>query len=734
MRFILKYRKAVLFIGIGLTIFFLIQLPQLRFKNNLNDFLNRDNDKFIKNEKFEALYKKPNQPILAIGVKEQEKLKYTDFKTIHKFTEDLNKLDWVQGINSITNLELPIYQSDEWDLKRILSLENQDSFNKDLTWLQSVQSIRNQYLNISGNSTFIFLELKDSLKEPEKAKFAILEIAEQNKLNEVFLFSESFKEHLIKSRISNETIYLVALTLLLLVLILFLVYRTIWAVLVPLIIVSITVIWTLGIMALLGSDLNLLNIAMPVIIAVISTSDVIHIISKFTLSDIKDKKERVIQVQKNMFKAIFLTSLTTTFGFLSIAFSNIDAFVVFALFCVLGVLIAFLLSFTILPILLYSFPDFKASNRLYYFLPKRPNATYIRVFLAVIVLFTFLGILKAKENNYLFQTMSSKDELSKMMNFMEEEMNGTRDYAMYISPRAESSSLLNINYLQQLSALEGYLESQLNAQLVLSLPSSFKLANASLNSGDLNKYTIPETQLAFSKVSKLLRENKDEIYLESFLSKGALHTKMSGKVKDWGGARNREVNAELLAFARLNAPDLEIHFGGQSFMIDETNRSATSGVVWSLVLVMVFIFLVILWQFKSLMVGIIFIVPNLLPLLMVASSIGWLGWGINISTMIAFTIIFGIAVDDSIHFIHTFKQALKDGMTKNEAIANTMQSAGSAILLTTITLTSGFLVLMLSSFHPNFTTGFLVSLGMVSALFCDLFLLPFLLRRWKVKT
>ena len=131
--------------------------------------------------------------------------------------------------------------------------------------------------------------------------------------------------------------------------------------------------------------------------------------------------------------------------------------------------------------------------------------------------------------------------------------------------------------------------------------------------------------------------------------------------------------------------------------------------------------------YRSLRISLLAILPNILPLLLMLGLIGWTGMGLKMSTVIVFTIAFGIAVDDTIHFMSRLKSELEAGISPLSAIANTYRSTGKAIVITSIILVLGFSVLLLSSFQTTFTTGLLVSLALLFALFADLLLLPVLL-------
>ncbi|MEN8787608.1 MAG: MMPL family transporter, partial [Flavobacteriales bacterium] len=168
-------------------------------------------------------------------------------------------------------------------------------------------------------------------------------------------------------------------------------------------------------------------------------------------------------------------------------------------------------------------------------------------------------------------------------------------------------------------------------------------------------------------------------------------------------------------------------------IIDETNVNVSNGMIWNLVIIIIFIFFIVSFIFKSISVGFFSLFPNILPLIAITAVVGWFDFGMNIGTTIVYTIAFGIAVDDTIHFLGRYKIELDKGNSNYDSLITTITTSGGAIFLTTLVLVAGFGVLILSSFYANFITGLLVTISLIVALICDLYLLPVLLSWWRKK-
>jgi predicted RND superfamily exporter protein len=346
---------------------------------------------------------------------------------------------------------------------------------------------------------------------------------------------------------------------------------------------------------------------------------------------------------------------------------------------------------------------------------------------AVVMVLSAIGIAKVKHNNNVYENTREKDEISSIMNFMEHDMYGIRELTLMVSLKDEGQSLFDQNSLQQLDKIEKFVEQNYDATVEVGLATSAKLVNRAINNGNVNAFIIPEEQDKANEIRAQLIKNADKINLKSFVAAKTNSTYIKAKTKDLGSYVNRRKNVKLLAFAKQNSPDLTINFGGNSYIVDETNVNVSEGMIWNLGMIILFIFVIISFNFKSMSIGFFSLFPNILPLIVITAVVGWFNLGMNIATTIVYTIAFGIAVDDTIHFLGRYKIEIDKGVENTLAIQNSMRTSGGAIFLTTLIFVAGFGVLTTSAFYANFMTGLLISIGMIMALLCDLYLLPVIL-------
>ena len=204
---------------------------------------------------------------------------------------------------------------------------------------------------------------------------------------------------------------------------------------------------------------------------------------------------------------------------------------------------------------------------------------------------------------------------------------------------------------------------------------------------------------------------------------------MSSTLGEIGKYKVDEKNERLYAFIdrAIDQNVLKVHLTGTGHLLDKNMSSLAKNLTFGLVIAILLVSLLMGFLYKSVRIVLIAIVPNVFPLLMLAAVLGFVGIDLKVSTAIIFTISFGIAVDDTIHFMSKFKLELNKGKTFLYALKRTYLSTGRAIVLTTLILCSGFLLLMLSDFLGTFYVGLLLSLTLLFALISDLFILPVLL-------
>jgi predicted RND superfamily exporter protein len=293
----------------------------------------------------------------------------------------------------------------------------------------------------------------------------------------------------------------------------------------------------------------------------------------------------------------------------------------------------------------------------------------------------------------------------------------------------DSSSVFNYETMLELEKIEDYLYNSYEAGFILSPVSVIKSFNKATHSGSSTYFKIPETQKEYKKLrSKFKRMNLDS-KLASLTNKSASFVRFTGKMDDVGSKSVKEKNNAFKQFftTEIDNDLLDYKMTGTALLVDKNNEFLATNMIIGLAIAFLLIAALIGIIFNSFKMAFLSIIPNVVPLAFIGGSMGFLATNINMSTSIIFTIAFGIAVDDTIHFLSKYKIESSKGKSILYSLKRTYLSTGKAIIITTIILCGGFIALVFSDFKSTFLIGVYVSLILLFAVITDLMLLPILL-------
>lgn len=733
----IKHKRFFLFLFIGITLFFGYQLKNLSFEHNLEKFFNTDNNEYrFSQEYFQQFGDNNNkqggyQERVILILKSNHKINFSFLTQLDNLDHKINNISSVGKTYNIINQPLFVFTSMGRYPYKLFHLNDSLSFSEDLKIAENYIDITSKYISKDWKSALIYINLKEgaNLDTILSLKKQITTLPEITPFNKVEFFNSQLTNHLVVKKLQTESLILTGIAIALILLILIYFTRSLRGVLIPLSIVLMSVIWIMGTITLTGVSLNVLTIAIPVIVGVISLSDVVHIISRFSEEEGDDDFNKMKHTQKDMLKAIILTSLTTGIGFLSLIPSNIQVFVEFGFFATLGVVYAFILAYWFLPILLVGNHKITLNSNLQKVTPKRIYAKTTSIALAILIILCIVGLILVKNDSYIYDDLHAKDEASKTIKTIEKDFYGIRDLSLAVILKDKTKKLTDFEVLTQLNELESAVDSIYNMKNNTSLVSLIKQMHRARNGGRKDYFTIPDNQDELNKIWRLFEKNHQYFTVNALVSENKLNTFIYSKTHD-GGSYNTKINNEKLNYLVSNrfSSYFEVIPTGGSHVMDQTNFAVTSTMLYSLAGIMLLIVALMCWVFKSVKLGLISMLPNILPLIVIIGVVGWLNMGLSISTTIVFTIVFGIAVDDTIHFLSRFQIESKKHISLEEKINNCLKTSGGAISLTSIILIAGFGTLIFSDFKANYSTGLLVAIGLLVALLADLFVLPLLLK------
>ncbi|MBK6523588.1 MAG: MMPL family transporter, partial [Sphingobacteriaceae bacterium] len=419
----------------------------------------------------------------------------------------------------------------------------------------------------------------------------------------------------------------------------------------------------------------------------------------------------------------------------SLLFSSITPIKDFGIYTSIGVVIAFILSYTFLPALLYFFTPKKLvtvhgtnnkttnvmRNGLFWIFR---NQKTILVITAVVMVLSVIGMFKIKVNNILLEDLSDKIKIKRDFNFFDENYSGVRPFEVQITLKDKTKKVWDRDVLLEINKVDEFIKKEYGAGFILSLPQIVKSIHRSM--GD--SYSMPN-DTDYVAIKEAIVDNKKNRDLKQLINADGDQTKISAKTPDMGSSLIAEHNKNLFVFIEKNVNKnlLEFNITGTAHLMDRNNEYMVSNMTQGFAFSVIIIAFLTFFLHRSWRMVLVFVLPNLIPLVIIAGLMGYMGIELKAATSLVFSIAFGIATDDTIHFISRLKIELGYGKSLIYAFKRTYFETGKPIILTTFILLGGFMTLMTSNFQSTYYFGFLICITIIVAVLADIFLLPVLL-------
>jgi predicted RND superfamily exporter protein len=332
-------------------------------------------------------------------------------------------------------------------------------------------------------------------------------------------------------------------------------------------------------------------------------------------------------------------------------------------------------------------------------------------------------------NIRLLDDVGENDPIRKQLDFFETEFTGVRNLEMAILPKP-GKDLHSMAFLQEIEKIERFIEKTNTCQAILSLPDFYRRANYIWHF-NRDKYNQLPSDTSFIQDVQQLSFGTPAY--QNLVGNQEGITRISARMRDLGSDSMAIFSRQLAAFTQRHTDTtlFSYRLTGTAVLFEKNNEYLTSGIFSSLLLSALIIALSMGTLFRSWQMLVIAFIPNLLPLLVLGGVMGFFGISLKASTVIIIALAFGIAFDDTIHFLGRLKIELqRGGRDRKDIIRNTLLACGEGLILTTFILSAGFLILIASDFGGTFYVGLFCCVTLVFALFADLLLLPPILEKY----
>ncbi|ARN70167.1 transporter [Nonlabens tegetincola] len=520
-------------------------------------------------------------------------------------------------------------------------------------------------------------------------------------------------------------------------------FRSWRATFISIVTVIIGVMWAFGFLGLFRFEITVLTAIIPPLIIVIGIPNCIFLINKYQ-QEIRKHGNQALSLQRVITKvgnATLMTNLTTASGFATFIFTQSKLLKEFGIVASICIVTIFVLSLMIIPII-YSYLPLPKEKHL-----KHLGKTWINSFAnwlgvmvknyriaiyitsVVVLILSFIGMYQIRVSGSLIEDMPKSMSFYKDIKFFEESFDGVMPVEIVINTK-KKKGVNKPKTLKKIDKLEEHIIETPELSRPMSVISLIKFAKQAFYQGDPEFFDLPTSNERLFMAKFLKNSNGEVGLMKSYVDSTGQYARVTTFMKDMPTERLEYVEENLRAKLETLFPteDYEITLTGKALVFQKGTNYLINNLILSLSLAILLIALFIAFMFKSLRMIFVSIVPNLLPLLMTAGLMGFIGVPIKASTILVFSIAFGISVDDTIHFLAKYRQELMANNWKiKKSVYSALKETGVSMFYTSIVLFFGFSTFTISSFGGTVALGALVSATLLFAMLSNLLLLPSML-------
>ncbi|OQA96388.1 MAG: multidrug efflux protein [Bacteroidetes bacterium ADurb.Bin217] len=748
-RIILRYRIALLVLLSILTAAMFFQARKVHLSYEYASLLPKSDSAFVEYQKFKEIFGE-DANILIIGLQDTHLFELQKF---NKFLEICKQVDSLPGVDGLISLGQAVKIEGSSVVRYFNTLPPSqqvlDSIARELTQ----QQLYNGFLfNDTSHVYLIALTINKKILDSPAREGLIQNIEEtfnsfaHQNYDKVFYTGLPYIRTKISLKLRNELIMFIIFAALVCAVILFLFFRSFKIVLFSMLVVGVGVIWVMGWMGIFGYDITILNALLPPLIIVIAVPNCVFFLNKYHQEfAIHGNKIKALQrVIRKIGNAIFFSNLTTAAGFATFIITDSELLQQFGLIAFIGIICVFLFSLLLIPTI-FSFVSEPNERNLKHledkFLRKVITAiihivaskrNYIYGGAIILFIFSVIGISQIKSTGYMVDDLPHDDPILTDLQFIEKHFNGALPIEIVIEADSKINLIRDKSFLYKMEALHDTLLNYTEVSKPLSIVEFIKFAWQSHNGGNPEYYAIHNSSDVFfqNKMKRIVRGQNNAHLQYPLIDSTGKKIRVKCNVKDIGTKKMQELETNLQADLDSIFPKSEYktQITGSSIVFFKGTNYLVSGLFSSVLLAIILITLFMAWLFRSKRMVMISLLPNLLPQLFTAGLMGYLGIPIKPSTILVFSIAFGISVDDTIHFLAKYRQELAHtNWNIGKSVMIALRESGSSMIYTSIVLFFGFGIFTFSQFGGTVALGSLVSVTLLMAMFSNVILLPALL-------
>ncbi len=755
---ILKYRHLVLVLLLGITGFFAFQARKAELSYDYISAVPKTDKDFIFFQQFKKTFGDDGN-VLAIGLQDKKIKEVKNFSRMMYFIQELQKLEGVKQVLSVSKIQ--ILQKDSIQKKFIAKklFQTIPHTQNQLDSLLKIAKTQIFYDNLLWNNKteamLILVTIDKKVLDSYKRQYLlknILELSEdfseKTKINH-YLGGLPYIRAVVAKQVSAELGKLLIYSAIVTVIVLGIFFSTWTALVVPILVIGISIIWCVGFLGVLGYKMNLLTGLLPPILVVIGVPNCVYLLNKYHQEFRKcgDKFEALTHVIDRIGMVTLMTNMTTAVGFGVFVFTPNQMLEQFGVIAFLGVMSTFVVSLLLLPIFYAYLPaprpselkhlDRKPIDKLLSFLHTAVffHKKWIYIICISLGLFSVFGVFLIKPLAFMLDNVPHNSKAKNDLSFFETNFKGLMPLEIEIDAKRKKG-VMNLNVLKLVEQLQDSLKTRKEIGEPLSLVNFLKATKQAYYNQNPDFFELPTNQDKVFILNYLTNGGKQDsaanVVLRTMVDSVGQKMRISLKVADIGSEKLEILlknDIEPLLKSIFKNPKIaEAKVTGTTKIFIKGNVYLINSLQSSLILAIILIGLMMAALFGSLRMILISVITNILPLLITAGLMGYLGIPLKPSTALIFSIAFGIAVDDSIHYLARYRQELKiHNFVVADAVRVALRETGASMFYTSIVLFFGFIVFAYSDFEGTIVLGVLTSTTLLCAMVGNLLLLPSLL-------
>lgn len=692
--------------------------------------------------------------VVAVGLKDSAIYQYENFELLRQFCLEVKDM---AGVNDVISLpRIKQIEKDTAETRFILTdvfpdkITSQAQLDSLLIEAKKQKFYIGQIVNEKNGAIAILVSIKKEVLNSSKRVGLTDQITEAGEA-----FSEKtgialhyaglpFVRSVITSQVGQELKIFLLVSVIITGIILLVFFRSLRAVIFPLIVIGIIVVWVLGTIALFGFKISLLSGMIPPIIVVIGIPNAIYLMNKYHTEFVShgNKMLAISRVVRKVGLATFMTNLTTAIGFLVLISADITILREFGIVAGINVMATFVVSLILIPGVFSWMPppsakhlkhlDVKAFDKALNAvdLLVHRHRTIIYGVAVTTVVFAVIGMAKLHSVSFMVDDLPAESVVKRDLVFFEENFSGVMPLEIVLNT-GKKRGVIDVKNLQKIDEFEQFLAQQEDISKPVSLVSFVKAAKQAFYNNNPDRYTLPDNRERGFILRYMKGQSDSSGLFKSFVDEDMQVMRISMQVADVGSDKmdsliNQVIQPKIdTMFADT---DMTATITGTTPLFIKGNKFLIENLRGSLLLAFALIAITMGLLFANIRMIIISLIPNFIPMMITAALMGYFGVPLKPSTVLIFSITFGISVDYSIHFLAKYRQELHaTSFFVPVAISNSILEVGKSMIYTSIVLFSGFIIFTFSSFGGTIALGMLTSTTLLISMTTNLILLPSLI-------